>query len=407
MFLFGIYTNITLTVTAGIPWVAVPASIAGILMLAKNYSSIQLRHLTPMLMLLIISALSIVFAPDMYGLFSERAKSLLHLTHSLVICYGFYLELVSWRREQVLKITFIAVILIVVGTALENYAGLDVVSDAFRQMVYSKFVYDADIRDLTVFGIVRPKLFTLEPSYVARFFLLIISIWLLLSRHPLRFIIFFVLLMAGVFLIRSPVLIVGSFVALLVIVLPKPLAPGQPRPNMAKKFIILLVIGVLTITILYLVVSIFFSARLDLIIAGRDPSFVIRMTGPMMIAWETIMRYPLFGVGIGGQGAILDIFINVYMPFFKVEWIYEFLEFAITNVFWLYWVFYGLLGGVLGAIAIKSLIHRLGSGPIFFPLMIILIYTQTTGAYVTPGLWAAVFFVLAATVLNTRHESDE
>ena len=53
--------------------------------------------------------------------------------------------------------------MIVVGAALENYTGFRAISDAFRQKFYDG-VYRADLRDQILYGRIRPKLFTSEPS---------------------------------------------------------------------------------------------------------------------------------------------------------------------------------------------------------------------------------------------------
>src|SRR2546423_1727036 len=56
---------------------------------------------------------------------------------------------------------------IIVGCAIEPWAGLRPLSDKVRALVYdASVVYDSDRRDEILYGRVRPKLFTSEPSAV-------------------------------------------------------------------------------------------------------------------------------------------------------------------------------------------------------------------------------------------------
>ena len=111
--------------------------------------------------------------------------------------------------------------------------------------------------------------------------------------------------------------------------------------------------------------------RLDTIADGSDNSFAIRVTGPAMVAWETIARYPFFGAGIGGREAILDVLMQVYTPLVHIEGILHVLEFSITNAFWVHWIFFGLVGGSLAGLALLHIVRNLGSGALLFPIALI------------------------------------
>ncbi len=211
LYLVGIYTHVTVFVAPGVPWPAAAAGLAGTLLFIKNASRIQIRHVAPIFLLVLIGLFSILFAPDSMSLLGERAQSLLLLTYSLVVGYGLYLELVQWRRGKVARLFFVVSTLILIGCALENFTAFGVISDSFRRAVFpEEFLYVANVRDQTLFGMVRPKLFTAEPSFVAIFFVLSITVWLVLSASPIRFVWYFLFLAMGLFLIRSPVLLIGA-----------------------------------------------------------------------------------------------------------------------------------------------------------------------------------------------------
>jgi hypothetical protein len=83
-------------------------------------------------------------------------------------------------------------------------------SDAFRHSVFDpRGIYDAERRDLAFAGMVRPKLFTEEPSFLALSFVLAAYMWFMISERRARVFGLFALLGAGLFLIRSPVVILG------------------------------------------------------------------------------------------------------------------------------------------------------------------------------------------------------
>ena len=202
LYLISAYTYVTVFVTPSVPWVTPVAGIIGIFLLAKNFSQIRTGHIWSMLLFVFVAFLSMVFAPEPISMLEERAKSLMLLTYSISMAYGAYLELIQWRRGTAARVFLVASVLILVGCFLEIYTPLKDISDSFRQFAFlERRVYVADVRDIRLFGVVRPKLFTSEPSHVAKFFLLSITIWLILEKSRSRFLVFFVLLSAGMMLI--------------------------------------------------------------------------------------------------------------------------------------------------------------------------------------------------------------
>src|SRR5438128_2593030 len=75
----------------------------------------------------------------------------------------------------------IGLLSIFLGCLLEDYGGLRSISDAARGKMYSAFIYDADLRDELLYGQVRPKLFTTEPSAVTFSYTLFAFVWLMTS----------------------------------------------------------------------------------------------------------------------------------------------------------------------------------------------------------------------------------
>ena len=76
-------------------------------------------------------------------------------------------------------LTFAVVIL--VGCLLETYAGLRPVSDAVRNVLYSRGLYENDLRDVLFYNRVRPKFFASEPASVTFCYTLFTFIWMVVS----------------------------------------------------------------------------------------------------------------------------------------------------------------------------------------------------------------------------------
>ncbi len=152
--------------------------------------------------------------------------------------------------------------------------------------------------------------------------------------------------------------------------------------------------------ILYVAMATIMSERLDVILSGNDDSFTIRITAPFQIAWETIARNPFFGAGIGGREAIVDIILQTFLPVIAgIDRMYNRLSVGITSVFWLHWIYFGLVGGVAALMAIIKLMRGLGAGSLIFPAIVLLGFSHTMGAYVGPRYWTIFFLVMAATRL--------
>src|SRR5262249_29587708 len=97
---------------------------------------------------------------------------------------------------------------LIVGSLLENYTGLRAISDQFRRAAYpSAYIYDADLRDQIIYGRIRPKLFTSEPSYVTFGFTLFAFAWYMFSEWRWKFLGYLVMVALGQFAMPGPTLL--------------------------------------------------------------------------------------------------------------------------------------------------------------------------------------------------------
>ena len=77
-----------------------------------------------------------------------------------------------------------------------------------REKIFKGNLYDADLRDIYFYGMIRPKLFTEEPSHVAKFYLICLFVWFSLSENKVRYIIMLLFTVLGIVLIRSHLVLI-------------------------------------------------------------------------------------------------------------------------------------------------------------------------------------------------------
>ena len=399
IYLIGVYTHVVLYLS---PFFFIPSigvGIGGVLLLMKNIRRIGKAHLKSILGVLTIGGLTVLFAPEAGLYFGERVKGLAYLSYSMGFAYALFLELRQWERREVAGLFKLLSILIVVGCLLENYTRFRGVSDAFRFAVFRSGVYEGFDRDLETFGMIRPKLFTSEPSYVALLFLFFSTIWLGLSQERRKYLYHGLLTAMALFQIRSPIILLAAPIALVVMFY---LDYGGLRNFLRmlgmRELVAVMFIALFVVTFLYVAFSTIMARRVQLILAGRGQSFAARIVAPPLIAYQTIKEYPVFGAGITGKEAIEeqmgDIFIALGFAFAVQKWkAADALVHKNANFFWLHWIYFGLLGGIGVLWLVYRLMKSLGVTHFYFCFMTLLIISQTTGGYVGTRTWTIVFMV--------------
>ncbi|MDA3822501.1 MAG: hypothetical protein PF450_07840, partial [Bacteroidales bacterium] len=265
-------------------------------------------------------------------------------------------------------------------------------SDDFRHWVFQRGVYEADLRDIFTYGQIRPKLFTSEPSHVAKFYILSLFVWFALTRNAWRYLLYIFFMVGGLIIIRSPI-----------IVLSIPLALGaeiflresinlssivtKKKPVIRGTLVVAIIISVLFLTV---ALNTILAQRTRTAIAGTDESFAGRITVPVLIALNTVKKYPLWGAGITGKEAIADVIFHSYREIgFKTYDVYS----ANCNFLMIFISYYGVLGGVLFIGGFVTLIRRLEIGNGMFITLSILIFSQTMGSFVGLRTWGYVFII--------------
>jgi hypothetical protein len=401
----GLYTNYTISITQSIPFPSAPAGVAGALLLWRRRHSITSSALGGFFCILFVFVLSILLAPNLAFL-PRRFNGLVQLTYSIAIGYGLFLTVVRATRKQVSAIFLSLSLLLLVGCLLESYGGLRPVSDAVRDVLYSKGLYENDLRDMLLYGRARPKFFASEPASVTFCFSLFTFVWFVVSQWRLKLYAYIGLMALGIFAMPGPTLLL-----MLLLLLPYMLFLASRKNGRLNslRFLQVAIIAALFGLSFFVLVQEVFPERFEQASGGDDPSFFYRVRGPAIAGVDAIKHMP-FGAGLTGEPFIADHVVKLYVrsPAYSVGWkmVHPATELMI-NYFWSHWIYLGPFLGVL-VIAVMSWWLRVLYVPSpAFCWLVWAVLGQASGAYVGPTCWAVLFLAAAAAVIHQRREEPE
>lgn len=400
LFLIGLYLGVSLQITQKIPLTCAPSGFAGLWMLWRRRNDIRHDHLAGLLLVLLLYLGSAVSAFNITYI-GKRFTGLVQITYSLVIAYGLFLTLVRAERRQIATILLSFCLAIIVGCVLESWVGLRPISDSFRFAVYeSGVVYDSDRRDEILYGKIRPKLFTSEPSAVTFAYTLFGSIWLVVSPWRLKLLVYAGLLGLGLIVLPGPTLVLMMLLAVPYFIF---LSGGARRASPAR-LAGAVVLSCLIVLAAATIGQIVFAERLHEIASGKDASFFYRFTGPMLVAFEMFRSHPWAGAGLTSEPHIADEVMNVYSnaAAFSSAWRIPRIGDVLTNYFWLHWIYLGLVWGVAIFVAITIWLRMLGAASIAYCWCVWTILGQASGSYVGPKTWAVLLMAAAVSVHVAR-----
>lgn len=402
LFLLGIYLNIQIQLTHKIPFPDAPAGIVAIVMLWRQRHRITQPHFAGFCIVVLVYVASIFFAPRAMEFFSKRFTGLVQLTYSLILGYSLFLALTQANRRQLAKLFLGFCLVLIAGALLETYGGLRPLSDKFRLMMFKGYVYAADIRDQELYGRIRPKVFTSEPSYLTFAYTVFLFAWFMFSEWRGKLWGYLGLVGIGQFAMPGPTLLLS-----LALVVPYELFLGGQSGRTGLNYQRVFKVGAVGVFLGILFVTVgltFYGARLQLITSGRDASFFFRETGPALLAKFVATHYPLAGAGLTSEGIIANQMLSVYeaSPAFYSGWGIPDPSAMLTNYFWTHWIYLGLVFGALTAGAVTFWLRTLKAPSPAFSWVVWAIMGQAIGAYVAPRAWFVLFVAAAAAVLHQR-----
>jgi hypothetical protein len=295
-------------------------------------------------------------------------------------------------------------IFIIVGCTLElNIEAFRNISDSFRQAVYETGVYQSDLRDYILYGGVRPKLFTSEPSYIAFAYIFYSFCWYCLSRIRFKAAIFIVLLAPAYLLMRSPTIMlslpaIGLYELL---VATRKATPSGMRVQTGRMMFVGIAGACAAIGLVFLSMTVF-AERIHDIMNKGDPSFFFRIIGPFQIAMQVFQDYPLTGIGLSAEEFMDEKIWQIYFhsPFIELSERVAKVNTVITNFFWLHWIYLGAVFGAIIPFAWSYWLRMMGVPSLLFCWGIWVLMGQSAGAYVSPRTWVILFMAAAIVVMH-------
>jgi hypothetical protein len=406
LYLIGIYLGIGVGLPGGIPLPGVLAGAAGLALLAKHAARVSVGEIACFTAILTIAMLSIAAADD-YRFLGERFKGVVQLGYSIAIAYGFYLAARNVSAAWLSRFSLTMCIVILVAGALENsVTAFTEFSNAFRTQFFDSGVYSADLRDLALYGHIRPKAFTSEPSLVTFGFLLFAFTRFALASARTKTIEYIVLLGLGFLILRGPTVLLGLVLIPVYYGLLAARRGGQGARHidLPRMLLAFAMAGAVAAVGLF-VGTILFENRLEIIATGRDASVFARIIAPPMVAWRILGENPFAGAGLAGWEYIERIVQQLYATttWLETDFRFESAAHALTNWFWLHWIFLGLFFGILMIIVLTMLLRAMGVPSVAFCWAVWAVFGQAAGSYVGPRTWAVL--VLAG-VIALIHERE-
>ncbi len=404
LFLLGVYLGVAAHLPGGIPVPDVVAGAAGCLLLLTQAPRIEERHVVAIFAVLILYAVTVLAAPD-YRYLIERFKGFVQLTYSVLIGYAFFLTVTRYRRSRLAAVFLMFSIIILIGCALENFTAFKDVSDKFRNWAFDTGVYTADLRDQLFYGRIRPKFFTSEPSAVAIMFALFSFAWYVLARARMKILTYLVLVGAGYFLMRGPSLLLGiALIPAYELLLASRRGPPDEAHIDLRRAASAVTLAVVIVGAAIPLVHALYANRLEAILSGEDPSFFSRVIAPPLVAFKVVAAHPIAGAGLTSWEFIDAPTREVYAtaPWFSSDYRFDGAANAITNYFWLHWIYLGLFWGGTMIIALSLMLRSLAVPSILFCWIVWAVFGQGAGSYVGPQAWTVLFLAAALAVVHER-----
>lgn len=233
--------------------------------------------------------------------FSEVIKSSILLLQNMLL---FYLiakanyKIIPDKLNMALLYSIVMFILFY-GILESNYSLFRNISDNFRGKFYNtSMLYDSDLRDIVIFGKIRPKVFTSEPSHAAfavSSFILIIHI---ITSNKYKIIVSSGLLLISYKVIGSPF----PFLFIAIVLIYQIFETENIKDYLRIILINIIILLITTLIVYYLLPTLFY--RIELILQGKEGSFTTRTVNQFMFMLESLRQNIFFGLGLGSEDKI-------------------------------------------------------------------------------------------------------
>jgi hypothetical protein len=289
------------------------------------------------------------------------------------------------------RLLWLFVYVVVIGAMLDIavpalHSFFEHVSEPFLR---SGFRYSNEMRDVTMYGLLRPKFLTSEPSNVAIFLVFAFILLHLLEKSnssQASRLHFWGMFTLALVVVRGPTLMMVPIVALLF---------ARACVTAVAVAVIVTLFALLVVLLDPDLTAALAKSRLGWVLEGNDRSFFERQVLPVQVAWNTIQQYPLFGIGFGGKGPASPIALQLFWAAAtRADWVFESAEPLGGNGFWIIWTQLGIIGAPLFIWAVVGFARAMTAW--WLPALItIALFFMNGGAPNTMRVWGFTLILLA------------
>lgn len=399
MLFVGVHTGLSISEGTTLLAPYALAFAAALLAIAQDYRRLTHRMVVAAASLAAVVVAHTVICSVLYpGYTTDRFRSTIQMLYVGFIGIAWFLCITGLTRPRAERLFIIILLVLLAGTALENAGVLRNVSDTFREVMNPwRPVYAQDQRDILVYGGVRPKLFSQEPSILGLSVSLCTVLWFVTGdvRAPMRIMFSLLLTVIAFVLIRSATILYA--VACCGVAL---CAFGWRGASIRRIATTIILIGTVGFSAILPNILYDYNRRTHSSVRYvSTASFFIRQVAPALVARDVLKEQPLLGAGIGADAPLLNTVRAVFgrnSGGYRLEhFVVDETNHALTNVFWEFIIYLGLAGAVALIIAISVTLTSLGS-PVAPVLAMWLLIVQTFGGINHVLTWTCLFALAAA-----------
>ena len=185
--------------------------ISCILLLIINFQSLLLkRKFYFLISIFSFIIISLILSPKLYhGVLYEQLTTSINFLVSFLSFLGIWFASTNISKDFILNVTSFFLFFLIAGSMSERLIPqIKDLSDFFRSQIYNFGIYDSLNRDINLVAFERPKLFSREPSYLARFIIFSTAIWYSLTNNNYKFLFFFLIAVLGTIFVGSPMILI-------------------------------------------------------------------------------------------------------------------------------------------------------------------------------------------------------
>ena len=411
LFLFGIYllgAHLRLSLYSGnailIPMylMVISGFFVAFLSLRAIFSAMGFPILLLAMFLLLQPALSAIFGARQ----DISITSSIQLFVSVVIALAFLMALSKVDPVRIRRLLFFFWVSLVLLALLESL-GLRPAFEVLRDILYTgseRGLYVSDLRDMEIYGSVRPTVFASEPSFLADSVYSLAILMFMLDHRRKRLtgqLRFGVMLLVCALITPSFKLVFYVFAVFLWLYWPR-----NARTQLFVAFtlpIIALCLWVASPVLLPIIES----------VAGQHSetgSFYGRVeVGPFVAAGALIIS-PFFGFGLGGADEVYPIISSIWInsgAFQSFPWYMDVgARELMSNGFWWQWIFLGAGGGLIFIVLLLRIMSRFSIDMPMRSLVCTWVVWYGGSAFVDPHSWYMLIIFSLGSMRNFTFLSE-